>query len=272
MHDFVNEYFADFVLDQNFCQVNRFLLCVWIGSIYGRAIVAMPPNNPAKDGSMQTANRSEPLPISTSSGYAPQNKTPRKRHSANDENADNTRSNKRFRRNGFSKSFLKSRHVMYISPYYHLRNTTSDTQAYMKLVSFSDKTPLFAWGLPDPILNHYNKKGITHLFDWQVQCLERTGVLHKARNLVYSAPTSAGKSMVADMLMYKTLFERKKKAIIILPFVSISVEKVQSLKQTLSYTGITMDSFAGNVNPRGGLARVDVAVCTIEKANNMINK
>lgn len=36
--------------------------------------------------------------------------------------------------------------------------------------------------------------------------------------------------------------------------------------------GKRIDCFAGNVNPRGGLDRVAVAVCTIEKANNMLNK
>lgn len=78
--------------------------------------------------------------------------------------------------------------------------------------------------------------------------------------------------MVADMLLYKVLFERKKKAFIILPFVSICTEKVQSLKRVLRSAGIFMDSFAGKSNPRGGLARFDVVVCTIEKGNNMINK
>lgn len=74
------------------------------------------------------------------------------------------------------------------------------------------------------------------------------------------------------MLLYKTVLERKKKAIIILPFVSITVEKVQSLKHLCRRLGVRIDSFAGNTNPRGGLARVDIAVCTMEKANNMINK
>ena len=105
----------------------------------------------------------------------------------------------------------------------------------------------------------------------KVECLNLEGVL-EGRNLVYSAPTSAGKSMVADILLYKKLLEHKKKAIIILPFVSVTQEKMLSLKQVLKTVGVSVDAFAGGVNPRGGLSRVDVAVCTIEKANNMINK
>jgi len=78
--------------------------------------------------------------------------------------------------------------------------------------------------------------------------------------------------MVSDILLYKKLLEDKKKALIILPFVSVTQEKMLSLKYVLKSIGVRVDAFAGGVNPRGGLARVDVAVCTIEKANNMLNR
>ena len=55
-------------------------------------------------------------------------------------------------------------------------------------------------------------------------------------------------------------------------FVSIAVEKVKALKHLCRRIGVRIDSFAGNTNPHGGFKRVDVAVCTIEKANNMLNK
>lgn len=177
---------------------------------------------------------------------------------------------KRARHNMAPRSFLKYENVLHISPISSLNDCIENDDKPLRV---DDSTcNLQSWHLPQPIINYYKRKGIEKLFPWQAECLFRPGVLTEARNLLYSAPTSAGKSMVADMLLYKVLFERKKKAFIILPFVSICTEKVQSLKRVLRSAGIFMDSFAGKSNPRGGLARVDVVVCTIEKGNNMINK
>ncbi|CAF4814385.1 unnamed protein product [Pieris macdunnoughi] len=134
------------------------------------------------------------------------------------------------------------------------------------------KNDLRNWGLPNEIVIKYAQKGIHKMFDWQVECLSNPKVLFDCKNLVYSAPTSAGKTLVAEILTIKTILERQKKVIIILPFVSIVREKMFYLQHILSSSGIRVEGFMGSLSPPGGLQAVHIAICTIEKANSLVNK
>ncbi|XP_077462044.1 DNA polymerase theta [Stigmatopora argus] len=137
--------------------------------------------------------------------------------------------------------------------------------------SQSDKLFLSNWGLPKPVLECYHKHRVTHMFDWQAQCLSLGKVL-QGGNLVYSAPTSAGKTLVSELLMLKRVLETKRKALFILPFVSVAKEKVHYLQSVFEEAGVRVGGFMGNTSASGGFAAVDVAVCTIEKANSLINR
>lgn len=149
------------------------------------------------------------------------------------------------------------------------------TQNIIPVITQKDKNnnkKLRDWGLPAEIARKYEERGITEMFDWQVTCLGNSKVLFDCCNLVYSAPTSAGKTLVAEILTIKTILERQKKVIIILPFVSIVREKMYYLQDILSSSGIRVEGFMGSQSPPGGLQAVHVAICTIEKANSLVNK
>nr|VDD00395.1 unnamed protein product [Brassica oleracea] len=143
-----------------------------------------------------------------------------------------------------------------------------------------DGLSLSTW-LPLEVCSVYNKKGISKLYPWQVHncslmrmslfCLQVDGVLEK-RNLVYCASTSAGKSFVAEVLMLRRVITTGKMALLVLPYVSICAEKAEHLELLLEPLGKQVRSYFGNQGggtlPKG----TAVAVCTIEKANSLINR
>ena len=100
----------------------------------------------------------------------------------------------------------------------------------ISLLSSQERLDLSNWGLPETVVRAYARKGIHTMFNWQSECLSFPKVLENGGNLVYSAPTSAGKTLVSEILMMKRVFEIKKKAIVILPFVSLAREKMFGLK------------------------------------------
>ncbi|BES88139.1 DNA polymerase theta [Nesidiocoris tenuis] len=138
-------------------------------------------------------------------------------------------------------------------------------------LSSQEKLNLESWGLPKYIVQKYKSKGLTSMFPWQLECLMSSNVLDGG-NLVYSAPTSAGKTLVAEIITLQTVLERKKKVIIILPFVSVVREKMLYFKDLLVGSGIRVEGFMGSYHPPGGFRAVHIAICTIEKANSLINR
>lgn len=96
----------------------------------------------------------------------------------------------------------------------------------LKLETSENLRFISSWNLPLSVVNEYRKKNVTEMFEWQCECLKNPKVLFEGSNLVYSAPTSAGKTLVSEILMIKNVVERKKKALFILPFVSVVREKM----------------------------------------------
>ncbi|KAG6739360.1 hypothetical protein POTOM_056954 [Populus tomentosa] len=133
-----------------------------------------------------------------------------------------------------------------------------------------DRLDLSNW-LPLEVCSIYKRKGISKLYPWQVDCLQVDGVLQR-RNLVYCASTSAGKSFVAEILMLRRVISTGKIALLVLPYVSICAEKAEHLEGLLEPLGKHVRSYYGNQG--GGTLPKDtsVAVCTIEKANSLINR
>lgn len=153
-----------------------------------------------------------------------------------------------------------------------------------------------AYRLPKPLVANFEALGIKSIYPWQKQCLLGPGLLKGERNLVYSAPTGGGKSLVADVLMLKKILEdRHAKALLVLPYVALVQEKVRWLRNIVngisreSITGpiteaerkfwrkridedtVRVVGFFGGAKIKSTWADFDIAVCTMEKANALVN-
>ncbi|KAL6598908.1 P-loop containing nucleoside triphosphate hydrolase protein, partial [Neocallimastix californiae] len=135
----------------------------------------------------------------------------------------------------------------------------------------SEENYIHNFNLPFELTNAYLEKGIDKLYNWQMECLKMEGVLEGKRNLLFSAPTSAGKTMVSEILMIKKVIETGKKALMILPYVSIVNEKTQYYQNLLSSTHLNIVGYFSNSKP-APFEKIDIGICTIEKANSLINR
>eukprot|EP00850_Spirogloea_muscicola_P005539 SM000025S08434 [mRNA] locus=s25:718080:729951:- [translate_table: standard] len=133
-----------------------------------------------------------------------------------------------------------------------------------------EDTDLGAW-LPPDVCKVYAEKGVKSLYRWQVECLQLDGVL-LGKNLVYCASTSAGKSLVAEIIMIRRIMATNKKAIIVLPFVALSAEKAAHMEALLEPLSKRVVCFFGSQGGPSLPKDCAVAVCTIEKANTVVNK
>ncbi|KAM5357795.1 hypothetical protein ACJZ2D_015900 [Fusarium nematophilum] len=150
------------------------------------------------------------------------------------------------------------------------------------------------YGLPQQLVDNFASLGIKQIYPWQKSCLKGPGLLTGEKNLVYCAPTGGGKSLVADVLMLKRILEEQgSKALLVLPYVALVQEKVRWLRSVVQglrfATAPDIDDekriwrrradegtvrvvgFFGGGKVRATWADFDIGVCTLEKANALVN-
>ncbi|KAL9642727.1 hypothetical protein ABK040_009805 [Willaertia magna] len=139
-------------------------------------------------------------------------------------------------------------------------------------INLTDKHCLYKYITVSEIASKYNHK---KLYPWQAAILENEDILIRGKNLIYSSPTSGGKTLVSEILMMRRIIETQKKAIFILPFKAIIEEKVADLCEKFSEVGWVANAYHSEATRSQTASYEDdnekVMVCTIERANSILN-
>ena len=125
-------------------------------------------------------------------------------------------------------------------------------------------------GIPEEVVKVYSQKGIDTMLEWQLECLSKPEVLSGNKNLIVSAPTSAGKSLVGEIIALKCILEKKKKVMIVQPFVAAVHMTEKHLQDILK--SYRVQGFLESFSPSGGISKTDVTICTIERADILLSK
>ena len=95
-------------------------------------------------------------------------------------------------------------------------------------------------GLKDSVVDALHRSHITHCYPWQAAALREAAA---GENFVYTAPTSGGKSLVADVLMFRRLQSSitdwrkpRAKALVLVPYLSIGVTAAVAPLPSMSKT------------------------------------
>ena len=129
--------------------------------------------------------------------------------------------------------------------------------------------------VPEEICRVYHSNGMKgSLYPWQVECLtSNSKVLQGLENLIYCAPTSGGKSLIAEILMVRRVLQTGRPAMIVLPFRSLCAEKALTLSQLFLAVHKDVSDFYGSSMTKAPIGpRTGCVVCTIEKANILVNR
>lgn len=114
-------------------------------------------------------------------------------------------------------------------------------------------------------------RGITKLYEWQEDCIIKGGT---GSNLLISMPTSGGKTLVAEVLIWQQLLLKNHDALFILPYVALVQEKVRDLAPFGVELDFLVEEYAssrGSYPPTKHKKKRIVYVATIEKASGLVN-
>lgn len=130
----------------------------------------------------------------------------------------------------------------------------------MQLQDLNDK-------LPHSIIDILSKENITELRPAQEKAIT-AGLLY-AKNILVCTPTASGKTLIAEIAATKTILEKRKKAVYIVPLVALASEKVKEFKRKYDALFKIALSIGDLDSSETKLSMYDFIVCTAEKLDSI---
>jgi helicase len=128
---------------------------------------------------------------------------------------------------------------------------------------------LLKYGMPEAAVKVLENSGVTELYPPQDMAVHK-GLLSLKNSFVVSAPTAGGKTLIAELLMVRSLLERGGKCLYVVPLRALAWEKYEDFKK-YEVIGIKCALTTGDYDSRDSWLRgYDIIVTTSEKADSLL--
>lgn len=113
------------------------------------------------------------------------------------------------------------------------------------------------------------QSGAINLYPPQVSALKK-GVL-EGKNLVLAIPTAAGKTLIAELCMLKSILEKNGRCLYVVPLRALASEKYEDFKEKYAKLGISVGIATGDFDlPSTYLSRHQILIATSEKVDSLL--
>ena len=131
------------------------------------------------------------------------------------------------------------------------------------------KDLLIKYAFPQTVIDIFKAEGITTLYPPQAEAI-RQGVLDK-KNVVMAVPTAAGKTLIAELCMLKSILQNDGRALYIVPLKALASEKYHDFKKKYEPLGIKIGIATGDLDsPSKYLDRYQILIATAEKVDSIL--
>ncbi len=128
---------------------------------------------------------------------------------------------------------------------------------------------LTRYHFPPEAIKILNDSGINQLYPPQAAAVEK-GIL-EGKNLLLSVPTAAGKTLMAELCMLKSILHNNGRCLYIAPLKALASEKYEDFKNKYEKLGIKVGIATGDLDsPNKFLNRYQILIATAEKVDSLL--